>query len=116
MKNIKVLGSGCRNCEITANAIGKAAELAGVDVDTIYTFNPGYNRWSTDPAGPHQLVMPVDVAESFSTALASVPERERVRWKRHKVKNGEAISQIANKYNTTVSAIRSAGRSQGSRR
>ncbi len=26
-----------------------AAELAGVNVDTIYQYNPGYNRWSTDP-------------------------------------------------------------------
>jgi membrane-bound lytic murein transglycosylase D len=90
-----------------------AAELAGVDVDTVYTFNPGYNRWSTDPAGPHQLVLPVDVAESFETALADVPENERVRWLRHKVKNGEAISQIALKYNTTVSEIRAANNLRG---
>ena len=85
-----------------------AAELAGVDVDTIYAYNPGYNRWSTDPAGPHQLVMPVDVADTFVAALDQVPAGERVRWKRHKVKSGEAISQIADKYNTTVSALRSA--------
>jgi len=32
MKNIKVLGSGCRNCEITANAIIQAAKEAGVDI------------------------------------------------------------------------------------
>ncbi len=85
-----------------------AAELAGVDVDTIYHYNPGYNRWSTDPAGPHRLVMPVAAADSFGAALAEVPVEERVRWKRHKVKNGEAISQIANRYHTTVAAIRAA--------
>jgi len=32
MKNIKVLGSGCRNCEITANAIAQAAKEAGVEI------------------------------------------------------------------------------------
>jgi len=90
-----------------------AAELAGVDVDTIYTFNPGYNRWSTNPKGPHRLVMPVDVADTFTAALAEVPVSERVRWKRHKVKNGEAISVIANKYHTTVSAIRAANNLRG---
>ena len=90
-----------------------AAELAGVDVDTIYQYNPGYNRWSTDPAGPHRLVMPVDVADGFTAALAAVPERERVRWLRHKVRNGEAISQIADKYNTTVSALRAANNLRG---
>ena len=90
-----------------------AAELAGVDVDTVYQYNPGYNRWSTDPAGPHRLVMPVTVAEKFETALDEVPVRERVRWKRHKVKTGEAISQIAEKYSTTVATIRSANNLRG---
>jgi small redox-active disulfide protein 2 len=33
MKQIKVLGSGCRNCEITANVISQAARLAGVEVE-----------------------------------------------------------------------------------
>lgn len=32
MKQVKVLGSGCRNCEITANAILKAAEQGGVEI------------------------------------------------------------------------------------
>ena len=90
-----------------------AAELAGVDVDTVYQYNPGYNRWSTDPAGPHTLVMPIDVAPQFTAALAEVPEAERVRWKRHKVKSGEAISLIARKYSTTVSAIRAANNLKG---
>jgi small redox-active disulfide protein 2 len=33
MKNIKVLGSGCRNCEITANAIAQAAREAGAEIE-----------------------------------------------------------------------------------
>ena len=37
-----------------------------------------------------------------------MPLNERIRWQRHKVKNGEAISQIADRYNVTVSTIRSA--------
>ncbi len=85
-----------------------AAELAGVDVDTVYQFNPGYNRWSTDPQGPHRLIMPIGVADGFVAALDQVPDNERVRWQRHKVRNGEAISQIAEHYNTTVATIRAA--------
>jgi membrane-bound lytic murein transglycosylase D len=90
-----------------------AAELAGVDVDTIYAFNPGYNRWSTDPQGPHTLVMPIDVAESFSAALAEVPTNERVRWQRHKVANDETISEIALQYHTTITSIRAANNLRG---
>ncbi len=33
MKNIKVLGSGCRNCETTAKLIAVAAEQAGVAIE-----------------------------------------------------------------------------------
>ncbi|NCF52982.1 LysM peptidoglycan-binding domain-containing protein [Gammaproteobacteria bacterium] len=90
-----------------------AAELAGIDVDTIYTYNPGYNRWSTDPKGPHRLVMPVAVADSFTEALAEVPVRERIRWTRHKIANGETISEIALQHNTTVASIRSANDLRG---
>jgi small redox-active disulfide protein 2 len=32
MKAFKVLGSGCRNCEVTANAIAQAAKEAGVEI------------------------------------------------------------------------------------
>jgi len=33
MKTIKVLGSGCKNCETTANLIKVAAEQAGVEIE-----------------------------------------------------------------------------------
>ncbi len=32
MKVIKVLGSGCRNCEITANVIQQAAKEADIEI------------------------------------------------------------------------------------
>ncbi|MEJ2204269.1 MAG: thioredoxin family protein [Gemmatimonadota bacterium] len=32
MKQIKVLGSGCRNCDLTARVIEKQAEALGVEV------------------------------------------------------------------------------------
>ena len=33
MKHIKVLGSGCKSCETTANLIRIAAERAGVEIE-----------------------------------------------------------------------------------
>ncbi len=90
-----------------------AAELAGVDVDTIYAYNPGYNRWSTDPQGPHTLVVPIEVVDSFTAALAEVPASERVRWQRHKVANDETISEIALQYHTTITSIRTANNLRG---
>ncbi len=91
-----------------------AAELAGLDLDTLYSWNSGFNRWATDPDGPHRLLIPVAAASQFESALAGLPDNERVRWRRHKVKNGEALSQIAGQYHTTVAAIRQANSIPGS--
>jgi membrane-bound lytic murein transglycosylase D len=90
-----------------------AAELAGLDLDTLYAYNAGNNRWATDPDGPHRLQMPVDAYETFSDALAAVPANERIRWQRHKIENGETISEIAEQYHTTLAAIRSANEIRG---
>jgi membrane-bound lytic murein transglycosylase D len=90
-----------------------AAELAGMDLDTLSSWNAGNNRWATDPKGAHRLILPIDVVDDFSEALAAVPVDERIRWQRHKVRNGEAISQIAERYNVTVATIRSANELSG---
>jgi small redox-active disulfide protein 2 len=33
MKKFKVLGGGCRNCDITANVIAQAAKEAGIEIE-----------------------------------------------------------------------------------
>ena len=33
MKNIKVLGSGCKNCETTSKLISIAAQQAGIEIE-----------------------------------------------------------------------------------
>lgn len=33
MKTIKILGTGCRNCEITANVIAAAAKQHGIEIE-----------------------------------------------------------------------------------
>jgi membrane-bound lytic murein transglycosylase D len=83
-----------------------AAELAGINTDRLYAFNAGVNRWATNPDGPHRLLVPVGQAKSFETALASLGERERVQWTRHRVKQGETIGAIAEKYQTTAAVLR----------
>ncbi|HUL82961.1 MAG TPA: LysM peptidoglycan-binding domain-containing protein [Gammaproteobacteria bacterium] len=83
-----------------------AAELAGIDTTELYQLNPGVNRWATDPEGPHRLVVPAEQAAAFEAALASLGEKERVRWERHQVKPGETIGGLADKYQTTVAVLR----------
>lgn len=83
-----------------------AAELAEISVEDLYILNPGFNRWATDPDGPHTLLFPIENAKTFTENLASLPDDQRVRWVRHQVKKGQTLLHIADNYNTTVDLIR----------
>lgn len=90
-----------------------AADLAGMSMDEFYLLNPAFNRWATDPKGPHRLLLPVDKVAQFEEALAKHPESERIRWKRHKIRKGQTIGTIARKYRTSISMIKKVNRLRG---
>ncbi|RFA30860.1 hypothetical protein CAI21_02420 [Alkalilimnicola ehrlichii] len=85
-----------------------AAELADLTIKEVYRLNPGFNRWATDPDGPHRLVLPLDRADAFTAGLEALPASERVTWRRHQVRSGQTLSHIAREHNTTVTVIQEA--------
>ena len=90
-----------------------AADLAGITVNQLYQLNPAFNRWATDPKGPHRLLLPRGKAEQFRLAVAQIPPSERINWVRHKIKNGETLSHISQKYRTTIPLIREVNKIRG---
>lgn len=91
-----------------------AADMADISLEDLYRLNPGYNRWATDPDGPHRLLLPSSSVNRFLAELAELPDEERVSWERHKVQNGETLSQIAKRYDTTVALLRTTNGLRGS--
>jgi membrane-bound lytic murein transglycosylase D len=85
--------------------LGKAAEMAETPIDAFFKLNPGFNRWSTDPEGPHHLLIPVDKAGSFKEKLAELPHHERIKWMHHTVAKHENLKAIAKRHNTTLNDI-----------
>ncbi len=83
-----------------------AAELAEVSLEDMYLYNPGFNRWATDPDGPHKLLVPVEKAQILAENLRQYPTQQRITWKRHTIRSGEVLGTLADRYRTTVSLIK----------
>ncbi|WP_440876866.1 LysM peptidoglycan-binding domain-containing protein [Thalassotalea sp. PLHSN55] len=94
--------------------LAKAAQLAELSLAELQHLNPGFNRWSTDPDGPHYLVIPNNKIEKFQAGLDKLSEKERLAWQRYQIKSGDSLSQIAKKFNTTTALIQQVNQIQGS--
>ncbi len=92
-----------------------AAELADIDLETLYRLNPGFNQWATAPKGPHRLLVPTAAAATFRQAIAQLPPDRRIQWERVKIRPGETLSEIAKHYHTTVNVLVAANQLHGSR-
>ena len=94
--------------------LAKAAELADLTLAQLQHLNPGYNRWATDPKGPHYLVIPNNKADVFKENLAKLPQKERLSWQRYQIKRGDNLGEIAQKFNTEIGVIKQVNQIKGS--
>jgi membrane-bound lytic murein transglycosylase D len=90
--------------------LAMAAKLADIDIEMLYQLNPAFNQWATHPDGPHYLLLPKTKVTQFQKKLAKTPAKQRLRWKRHTIKDGETLSHIAKRYRITISVIRKVNR------
>ena len=83
-----------------------AAELADLPKEELLALNPAFNHWVTDPDGPHHLLVPIDRAGTLRRRR-SLPCRpkKRVRVVYHRVRRGDTLGGIADKYGVSVAAL-----------
>jgi membrane-bound lytic murein transglycosylase D len=86
--------------------LAKAADLAELSLAELQRLNPGFNRWSTDPDGPHHLLIPSHKVEIFTEGLSKLSKEDRLAWQRYKIKNGDSLGKIAQKFNTSIDLIK----------
>jgi membrane-bound lytic murein transglycosylase D len=82
-----------------------AAQLAGTSYDELVALNPGFNRWATDPDGPHRMLVPIDHADGFDAGLKTLSADDRVRYAVHEVGRRETLASIARHYGTSAAVI-----------
>ena len=88
--------------------LATAAELADIDINTLYQLNPGFNHWATAPKGPHRLLIPNAQANNLLQGLNKLPDDQRIKLARYKIKSGDSIGVLAKRNKTTIQAIRQA--------
>ncbi|WP_144207232.1 LysM peptidoglycan-binding domain-containing protein [Shewanella donghaensis] len=84
-----------------------AADLADMNINELKALNPGLDRWATSPDGPHTLVVPFDKATVFEQKLAKLDPKSKLNWHRYQIQSGDTVSQIAKRFDTSSSFIRS---------
>jgi membrane-bound lytic murein transglycosylase D len=96
--------------------LGEAAALAGISRDDMFALNSEFNRMTTPPDGPHQLLLPVEAVEPFQQAMLTSEGATRIAatavepppTTKHVVRRGETLSSIARHYAVSTDQLRDA--------
>jgi len=85
-----------------------AAGFVGVTFDSLKSLNPMMIRWCTPPLiDSVNLFIPQGTKEQFVDRLSKLSPEEKRKWIAHKVRRGETLSIIAERYGTSIWALRS---------
>ena len=83
-----------------------AARLAGMSQEDFLAINPGFKHRYTDPNGPHQLLIPVANEQAFLEKLAALPSKERIPVVYYRVRKGDTLVKVAQRYGMTATELR----------
>jgi len=83
------------------------AECAGVTLEEIRELNPALRRFATPPEG-YEVRVPKGRRADFLAALEAIPPEERLSVVRHRVRRGDTLAILAQRYGSTVAEIRRA--------
>jgi len=90
------------------------ASLAGVEPEIVFKLNPGYLQWGTHPDGPHTVMLPADVLDTFEYNFANMANTPTT-WDRYVIRAGDTLSTIARNHGTQVSTLQQLNNLSGSR-
>jgi membrane-bound lytic murein transglycosylase D len=83
------------------------AKCAGISVDLLRELNPELTQNATPPNfdGGYPLRIPVKTYETFAENVKNIPDEAKVQFLSHTVKAGEKLSQIARKYDVSITQL-----------
>ncbi|MCY1394796.1 Membrane-bound lytic murein transglycosylase D precursor [compost metagenome] len=94
--------------------LASVAALADLDEDELYLLNPAFKRKITMD-GPQQLLVPLDKADTVSAGIASLKPQERPSYQKYRVRRGDSLHSIAERYRLSVAELKSVNRLRANR-
>ena len=90
----------------TRSRVGLAlvADATGATPARVKQLNPAL-LGQTTPDSSYELRIPKGTAERFEQEIGAIPENKRVSWRRHEVRAGETLAQIAARYRVNADEI-----------
>jgi len=89
-----------------ATDLSLIAKLAGCSLAEIRALNPSLLRWCTPPRAEVAVRVPRGKGHICAAKLRAIPPASRVTWRRHRVRRGETLWQIARKYGTSIATLK----------
>lgn len=87
-------------------ALNQVSKLADTPNNLLAALNPAYHQPATPPKGPHHILLPIDRADQFTASLENNQDIFRIQWQKHKIRSGDSLSVIAQRYKTSSKAIK----------
>ncbi len=78
---------------------------SGIALPTLKHLNAGHRRWATSPDGPHRLLVPLTHLSQAKATIERLAKEPTIEYQNHRIRRGETLSQISNRYGVPVSAI-----------
>ncbi|MDX1566989.1 MAG: LysM peptidoglycan-binding domain-containing protein, partial [Longimicrobiales bacterium] len=91
-----------------ATSLDVVARAAGVEIEEVERFNPHLIRGYTPPDRETTLRVPAGSAARFAEVFPTIPPDERVSFVEHRIRRGETLSHVADRYRVSLSELRAA--------
>lgn len=101
--------SDCVDLDVIAKCVNST-------FDEIKTLNPAVLRWCTPPNIKDFTVnLPKGTKDLFKEEYEKIPDNQKITYKRHKIRSGETLSEIAGRYATSISVLKKTNKLRSSR-
>lgn len=88
--------------------LAQTASISGIRLAELQQLNPGMILKVSDPSGPHRLIVPEKDAQKLRTVVGELASLSRSQWAEYKIRPGDSLSVISEKFDTSMRAIKDA--------